>query len=416
MSNRPLMTSLALIVVFALGGQEPLSCAEPRDDGWVSLFNGKDLQGWYTFLDRCGKNSDPEKVFAVEDGVIHIYAQSQDGSSVPLGFFSTETEYSHYHLQFQYKWGKKRFGDRAAMKRDAGVMYHCVGRDGVLGKTWPRCVECQVQEGDTGDALCLAGARYSTWIDPNAHDLTKPVEARYLPATRGGTRFTASVWVARSEQRDQLEGWNTVDVIVMGNDYAVHMVNGHVNHRLSNLEQRSEDGSKWTPLVGGRIVLQAELAEVYYRAIRIRPIPTGPFRPEGSALVADTNGAFQLHARDATLQGPSLRFQPDENATLGHWHDLKDVASWTIKVDRPGKYAFELEWSIDDAAAVNSFRATAGKSSFDAKVPGTGGWWSYKKKVFGEVQLEPGIQKVSVQPTGELKGALMDIQAIRLVP
>ena len=200
--------------------------AESEDEGWISLFNGKDLSGWYTFLNEHGKDNDPQRVFSVEGGVVHIYKHTEDGASAPLGYFCTPTDYSHYHLRFQYKWGQKKFGERVNEKRDTGVMYHCTGPDGVLGGTWPRCLECQVQEGDTGDALCLAGARYSTWVDPDKLEFPGNVERQYLSAADGGVPFQASVWVARSHQRDELDRWNTVDMIVMGNDYAVHVVNG----------------------------------------------------------------------------------------------------------------------------------------------------------------------------------------------
>ncbi len=412
----PLILGLVTVGLLVVGLYPcPSVLGAESDDGWISLFNGKNLDGWYTFLSEYGKDNDPEQVFTVENGEVHIYKDFEDGSEVPLGYFATPTDYSHYHLRFQYRWGSKRFGIRTNEKRDSGLMYHCTGPDGVLSGIWPRCIECQVQEGDTGDALCLVGARYKTFVDPDIPELPGTVERQYLSPDDGGVPFQASVWVARNEQRDLLTGWNTVDVIVMGNDYAVHVVNGVVNHRITNLQQLDED-SQWVPLIGGRFLFQAELAEVFYRNIKIRPLSTGPFRPQGSALVADQDGVFHLFAHDAALRGASLRFQPDEHNTLGHWHGLDDVATWTISVDRPGTYDFELDWSIDDGAAVNTFQVTSGNSSFAQKVPGTGGWWTYQTKIFGELQLEAGIQEIIIKPVGEFRGALMDFRAARLLP
>ena len=402
----------SLAIVFA-AFTAPTSAAE--SNGWIPLFNGENLDGWYTFLNEHGKDNDPDQVFSVENGEIHIYKDAENGADVPLGYFATPTDYSHYHLRFQYRWGTKRFGIRSAARRDSGVMYHCTGPDGVLSGIWPRCIELQVQEHDTGDALCLAGARYSTFVDPEILDLPGNVERQYLSPEAGGVPFTASVWVARSHPRDELERWNTVDLIVMGNDYAVHVVNGVVNHRLTHLQEKDENG-EWIPLEGGRFLFQAELAEVFFRDIKIKPLLTGPFRPAGSGSIADHDGVFHLSPREARIQGRSLRFQPDEHDTLGHWHGLDDIASWTIDVDQPGKYACEIEWAIDDGTAGNTLRVTAGKSSFDHKVPGTGGWWTYRKRVFGELQLESGVQQISVQPVGEFEGALMDIRSMRLVP
>ena len=50
------------------------------DDRAISLFNGKDLSGWYTFIPHkddpnADPRTDPKGVFKVEDGVIHVSGQ-----------------------------------------------------------------------------------------------------------------------------------------------------------------------------------------------------------------------------------------------------------------------------------------------------------------------------------------------------
>src|SRR5262245_50327406 len=82
-------------------------------DGWVSLFNGKDLTGWETSLgvpvggkEPIGVGRDPKGAFSVVrvDGgpVLRI---SGDG----LGGLTTLKEYGNYHLELEFKWGEKRF-------------------------------------------------------------------------------------------------------------------------------------------------------------------------------------------------------------------------------------------------------------------------------------------------------------------
>src|SRR5690242_8888369 len=60
-------------------------------DNHVALFNGKDLTNFYTWLKNQGKNNDPEKVFTVHDGMIHI-------SGREFGGIITDKEYDNYHL------------------------------------------------------------------------------------------------------------------------------------------------------------------------------------------------------------------------------------------------------------------------------------------------------------------------------
>src|SRR5690348_8458751 len=90
---------LAVLAVFGLILIAP-NVAEPAEgkDGTVHLFNGKDLTNFYTYLGAptkgerpYGKDHDPEKVFTVHDGMIHV-------SGRVFGGLITEKEYENYHL------------------------------------------------------------------------------------------------------------------------------------------------------------------------------------------------------------------------------------------------------------------------------------------------------------------------------
>ena len=91
------------------------SAAEEKqgNDGWISLFNGKDFTGWYTYLDSSGKNKDPKGVFKVENGMIHILdipmsdGKAPDGKS-DNGYLATNQDFSNVRIHAEYKWGLKR--------------------------------------------------------------------------------------------------------------------------------------------------------------------------------------------------------------------------------------------------------------------------------------------------------------------
>src|SRR5436190_14389695 len=117
-----------------------------KNGAWKSLFNGTNLDGWDIVL-RNARSDDPDHLVQIHDGAVHMYKDAPEGSQQPHGYIVTQKEYSSYHLRLEYKWGNKRFGQRAKSRRDAGVLYHAVGKDGV----WPRNVECQIQENDVGD-------------------------------------------------------------------------------------------------------------------------------------------------------------------------------------------------------------------------------------------------------------------------
>ena len=66
-----------------------LAAANPKLGPKIKLFNGKNLDGFYTFLEKQGKNNDPDHVFRVENGAVHV-------SGTEFGYFITEKEYGDY--------------------------------------------------------------------------------------------------------------------------------------------------------------------------------------------------------------------------------------------------------------------------------------------------------------------------------
>src|SRR5712692_4390251 len=149
--------ALGVATIFSLGmlaGQGGYGA--DKDDGTIHLFNGKDLTNFYTYLGAptkgqkpYGRNNDPEKVFTVHDGMVHV-------SGKVFGGFITEKEYENYHLVVEFKWGEKTWPPREKAARDSGILLHCQGADGGFGP-WMESYECQMIEGGTGDFLVLSG-------------------------------------------------------------------------------------------------------------------------------------------------------------------------------------------------------------------------------------------------------------------
>jgi len=123
---------------------------EKQDSEFALLFNGKNLQGWYTFLREKGKDHDPENIFQVtEEGELQI-------SGKEFGYISTIEEFENYHFTLEFKWGTKKHPPRENDKRDSGICYHFPKES--KDEVWPKSVECQIQEGDCGDFWLIGGA------------------------------------------------------------------------------------------------------------------------------------------------------------------------------------------------------------------------------------------------------------------
>lgn len=249
------------------------------EDGFQPLFNGKDFTGWYLVSGSERLENDTNHLFTIHDGMVHMYQYAPDKSKQKFGYMITEKEYSNYHLRFQYKWGTKKFGGKVHARRDAGVLFHCIGPDGV----WPRSVECQVQEGDVGDIFTVY-VRLTTTVDPATtnetanvvtNETTHVVHTNYtsmpyfkedgVPYVQGVAGNIRRVHHAKGDF--EKDGWNTVDMIVQG-DSARYYINGKLDNGFTHLEHTVN--GKWAPLTKGKILFQQECSEVMYRNIEIK--------------------------------------------------------------------------------------------------------------------------------------------------
>lgn len=269
-----------LWAIVVCGSQLSPSCsrvaASEKASEWIPLVRGDSLDGWYILIAGQEKNVDPSHIFSVKDGVVHAFKDTPNGKQMPFGGLITEKEYSRFHLRLEFKWGAKKFAPRQNTPRDAGILFHVSPPE----RIWPQGVECQIQEGDVGDIFAVRSAVTAT-IDPKTKDVVDPVlkivSPCFLESAEGGVPLTQNaqdklyevVRVRRSHDWEH-DGWNTVDVIVDG-DRAVYLVNGKINNRCTNMcRPDPNDSRRMIPLTQGRILLQAEGAEVLYRNIAIK--------------------------------------------------------------------------------------------------------------------------------------------------
>jgi Domain of Unknown Function (DUF1080) len=194
------------------------------------LFNGKDLSGWYSFLQNKGKNNDSNHVFTVSEGLLHITGKD-------FGYIVTERSFTDFHLVAEFKWGEKKYPPRDTSARDNGICYYVVPED----RVWPRSVECQIQEGDCGDF----------WLIDSVTAVVNGVQQGPAKNTR----------VFKKKNNENPTGeWNRIEIIA-AKGKCTHIVNGMVVNEGENVSLRF-----------GRILIQSEGAEIYYRKIEIKEL------------------------------------------------------------------------------------------------------------------------------------------------
>jgi hypothetical protein len=299
MKTTPNPFHVTLIVLAAStlsGAAEPETAIVPREV--IKLFNGRGLDGWTTWLVDT-KREDPRGVYSVRDAVLRI---SGDG----FGYLSTARAYRDYRLVVEVKWGTQNFRTRKGMARDSGIFLHSVGPEGnsydcgwgagrsntgkdISSGAYKAAIECQMMEGGFGDLLLIHGryadgrhvpisatvrtvqrrvpgdyARYQ--FDPKAEPTTLSQGAIAWPGKDPAWRDTPG-FRGQSDVESPPGEWTRVECLCVG-DRMTFFVNG----------RRVNEASDVFP-AAGKILLQCEGSEVFFRKVELHPVETSA-RPE----------------------------------------------------------------------------------------------------------------------------------------
>src|SRR5258708_39231962 len=78
----------------------------------VVLFEGRDLGNFDIFLKEHGLNNDPNHVFRVENGAIHV-------SGKEFGYVITKREFADYYMRAEVKWRDGTYAPRERQSRES---------------------------------------------------------------------------------------------------------------------------------------------------------------------------------------------------------------------------------------------------------------------------------------------------------
>jgi hypothetical protein len=273
-----LLTTIVQLSAFAADASEKSANSDaiaPKDDV-IRLFDGKTLGDCYTWL-KDTKREDPQKVFTVADKMIHI---SGDG----YGGLVTNKRYRDYHLVLEFKFGERTWHAREHNARDSGCLIHSNGKDGGYEGCWMPSIEVQIIEGGVGDFIAVGGPDGSGRRVPISlacnvgPERDRVKQAIWNPDGKRQTFRSGRIdWYGRDPDwkdekgfrgKDDKESphgkWTRIDVLCDG---------GHVETFVNGT--KVNEAFDVTP-PAGRIQLQAELAEIFYRRWELWPLDKGP--------------------------------------------------------------------------------------------------------------------------------------------
>ncbi|MCF6404797.1 DUF1080 domain-containing protein [Chitinophaga filiformis] len=135
-----------------------------KADGWLQLFNGKDLKGWDIKIKGHDLNENYGNTFRVEDGLLKVRYDQYTNFNEQYGHIFYKKNFSAYIIMVEYRFvGEQVAGGPGWATRNSGIMLHgqsaaSMGKD----QDFPISLEEQLLGGNGKDPrstanLCTPG-------------------------------------------------------------------------------------------------------------------------------------------------------------------------------------------------------------------------------------------------------------------
>jgi putative membrane-bound dehydrogenase-like protein len=265
------------------------------------------------------------------------------------------------------------------------------------------CAACHKLDG-TGNAVGPDIAVYASKplqamviavLDPN-----QAVESRYVSYVAARQDGRVATGIIKNETATSL---------------SLAAADGKVETLLrTEIEELRSTGKSLMPDGFERDIPPVALADLIAFVIQFGSPPKSLPGNKPDVVRAAANGVIELPASKAELRGRDITFET-EFQNVGYWHGADDRATWSVETSTAATFDVYVEWACDGDSAGNLFVIEAGSASLTGNVPTTGAWSRYRQQRFGSLTLPAGSHRVSMHPAGSVRGALLDLHAIRLV-
>ena len=238
-----LLTALLATIVLATSG---CSTTAQQGNGYTSLFNGKDLDGWVIKVNKSRLGENPGNMFRVEDGLLTVSYDAYEKFDDDFGHIYTAKSYKNYRFRCEYRFiGEQTPGAPAWALANNGIMLHCPPPTEMgVDQKFPNSAEFQLL-GAAGNKPRFTGSLFTPgcMVTYEGADMKKAVTSK-VPAL-------------------PLGAWVKAEAVVKDGTIQ-HWINGQLVMEYSN--PRFDDG---TPMTSGHISLQAESHPCQFRNIEI---------------------------------------------------------------------------------------------------------------------------------------------------
>ena len=132
-----------------------LSCSQQNTakEEWISLFNGKDLEGWTVKIAGHEPGDNYLNTFSVENGVMKVCYDQYEKFDGKFGHIFYKDKFSFYRLRLEYRFlGEQSPEGPGWAFRNSGIMLHCQSPESMTKEqNFPVSIEGQLLGGNGTD-------------------------------------------------------------------------------------------------------------------------------------------------------------------------------------------------------------------------------------------------------------------------
>lgn len=235
---------------------------KPKNERWIQLFNGKDLNDWTIKITGFPLNENFKNTFRVEGGLLKVRYDQYEKFEGLYGHIFYKQPYSHYKMRVEYRFvGNQTPGGPGWAFRNSGIMIHGQRPESMeLNQDFPVSIEVQLLGGNGKDErstlnVCTPG----TNVVMNGKLMTEHCMNS----------------ISKTYHGDQ---WVTAEIEVQGDSIIRHLINGKtvMEYTQPQLDEREQYYLKLLPPDGnkllrkGSISLQSESHPVDFRKVELQ--------------------------------------------------------------------------------------------------------------------------------------------------
>jgi hypothetical protein len=303
-----------------------------KDGKWITIFNGKNLDGWTPKVTGFKAGENPLNGFRVVDGILKVDYSKFSAFNYRFGHLFYKQKLSDYILRLEYRFHGELLSDAPGYcYRNSGVMVHSQSPESMdILQNWPVSLEAQLL-GSTEKQKQLT-----------ANICTPGTTISYKGAqTEEHCINSTSKYYYDNE-------WVKLDIIVHGGKSIYHVIDGDTVLAYSNPQiggmflPENYPVPSGTLLEEGYIALQAEGTPIDFRNIKLKILDGNKISAKKTAVQPKPNGLKVIDNFDNYPSGVELSknwYQPG--------HGGRTTRSLDPTIKGGGKYSLRCDYETE---------------------------------------------------------------------